>query len=81
MTTNRRKAITDMFARMGMHAKPAQVVDALQHCGIEVSERFVSLVRFQMIRDDAKAERQRLKRVPMARSRKRPQQRKIPGRR
>ncbi len=83
MTTNKRKAIKDMFARMGMHANAdaAQVVDALENYGIEVSERFVTLVRSQMIRDEAKAERQRSKRGPKVKSKRRQQQRKIPGRR
>ena len=80
MTTNKSKAIKETLARMGMHAIPAQVVDALESCGVEVNERFVTLVRSQMIRDEAKAERQRLRRDPKVRSKRRPQQRKIPGR-
>jgi hypothetical protein len=65
---------------MGMGSSPAAVVEALEGYGIEVSERFVTQVRSQMILDESKAKRRRLKREPKVKSRKRPQNRKIPGR-
>ena len=58
-----------------------QVVEALHEVGIEVSERFVSQVKAQMLRDEAKATRERSKRPPKTKSRSRPQQQKIPPRR
>jgi hypothetical protein len=60
-----------------MQAKPEQVVEALE----EVSDRFVSLAKMQMLRYEAKAARERFKRPPNPKSRNRPQQRKIPPRR
>jgi len=70
-----------MLGQPGIQASPTQVVDALDRLGVEVSEQFVSRVRSQMYRDDAKAARERSKRPPKAKSRRRPQQRKIPNRR
>jgi hypothetical protein len=64
-----------------MQASPKQIIDALERIGIEVSEEFASRVKFQMLRDDAKAVREQSKRPPKRKSRKRPQQRKIPKRR
>ena len=81
MTVNEQRAIRSMLARLGMQATPKQVVEALEAFGVEISESFVSQVRFQMVRHDAKATRERSKRPPKIKSRKRPQQRKIPGRR
>ena len=81
MTTNKRKAIRTTLARLGMHATSQQVIEALHELGIEVSERFVSQVKAQMLRDEDKATRERSKRPPKTKSRNRPQQRKIPPRR
>lgn len=80
MTDNKRRAIRSTLARLGMHATSKQVVDVLEGFGVEVSETFVALVRSQMLRDEAKAMRERSKRPPKTKSRKRPQQRKIPRR-
>ena len=80
MATNKRRAIRNMLARMGMHSTPGQVVEALESYGIEVNERFVIQVKWQMFRHEAKAVRERSKRDPKDKSRKRPQQRKIPSR-
>lgn len=81
MTTNKRNSIRTTLARLGMHATPEQVVEALHDLGIEVSERFVTQVKTQMMRDEAKATRERSKRPPKTKSRSRPQQQKIPPRR
>ena len=75
---DKRKPIRDMWIQLGMQASPTQVADALEQLGVEVSEEFVSRVRSQMHRDNAKAARERSKRPPKTKSRKRPQQRKIP---
>lgn len=80
MTVNKRRAIRNTLGRLGMQATPTQVVEALEGFGVEVSETFVSQVRLQMLRHDTKATRERSKRPPKIKSRKRPQQRKIPGR-
>lgn len=78
---DKRRTIRNMLGQLGMQANPTQVVDALERLGVEVSEQFVSQVKSQMFRDDAKASRERSKRPPKTKSRKRPQQRKIPNRR
>ena len=76
---NKRRAIRNMLARLGMHATPGQVVEALESLGIEVSENFVTRVKAQMFPDEAKSVRERSKRPPKTRSR--PQQRKVPPQR
>ena len=81
MTANERRAIRNTLDRLGMQAKPEQVVADLESHGMEVSDRFVSLVKMQMLRDDAKAARERSKRPPKPKARRRPQRRKIPPRR
>ena len=81
MTANKRTAIRHALDRLGTQAKPEQVVEALESHGLEVSDRFVSLVRMQLLRDDAKAARERSKRPPKPKTRRRPQRRKIPPRR
>ena len=81
MTINKRKAIRTTLDRLGMHATAQQVIEALHGLGIQVSERFVSQVKAQMVRDEAKATRERSKRPPKTKGRSRPQQRKIPPRR
>ena len=81
MPVNRRKAIRTTLARLGMHATPEQVVEALYGLGIDVSERFVSQVKAQMHRQEAQATRERSKRPPKTKIPSRPQQQKIPPRR
>lgn len=77
---NKRQAIKHMLLRRGMHVAPEQAVEELEKVGVEVSTNFVAKVKSQMLRDQATAERERAKRTPMSKSRKRPQQRKIPPR-
>jgi hypothetical protein len=67
VTVNKRRAIRNMLARLGMHATPGQVVEALESLDIEVSENFVARVKAQMFRDEAKAVRERSKRPPKTR--------------
>jgi len=81
VTANERRAIRNTLDRLGMQAKPEQVVADLESHGLEVSDRFVSLVKMQMLRDDAKAARERSKRPPKPKTHNRPQRRKIPPRR
>ena len=81
MTANKRQAIRNMLAQLGMQAKPQEVAETLDGYGIEVSERLVSRVKVQMVQDEARATRERSKRPPKPESRHRPQQRKIPPRR
>ena len=80
MTVNKQRAIRSTLAQLGMHVNSKQVADALADYGVEVSERFVTQVRLQIFRGEAKATRERSKRPPKIKSRKRPRQRKIPGR-
>ncbi len=81
MTIDKRRAIRNQLARQGMQARPREVVEALESFGILVSERLVTHVKSQIIRDGARAERQRTKRAPRAVNCKRPRQQKIPPRR
>ena len=81
VTTNKRKAIRTLLARIGLHATPEQVVDALRDIGIGASTRLVAQVKAQMLRDEAKAIKERSKRPPKTKSRRRPQQQKNPPRR
>jgi hypothetical protein len=81
VTANKQKAIRSTLARLGMHAKPKQVVNELECFGIEVSEDFVSRVKEQIRREESKTLRERSKRPPKNKSLNRPQQRKIPQRR
>ena len=80
MTSDKRNEVRRTLGRLGMHATPEQVVAAMEQYGVEVSEKLVSQVKAQLLRDDAKAVRERSKRVPKSKSHKRPQQRKIPRR-
>jgi hypothetical protein len=70
-----------MWTQLGMQASPSQIVAALERIGFEMSEEFVSRVKLQMLRGEAKTVQQQTKRPPKTKSRKRPQQRKIPKRR
>ena len=81
MTANKRRAIRTALARLGMQAKPHEVVDVLDSYGIAVSPRLVHMVKLQIVREDAKAARERFKRTVKPSSGSRPQQRKIPPRR
>jgi len=81
VTANERRAIRNTLDRLGMQAKPEQVVADLESHGLEVSDRFVGRVKMQILRDEAKAARERFKRPPKPKTCKRPQQRKIPPRR
>jgi hypothetical protein len=81
MTSNRQRAIRNTLDQLGMQAKPEQVVEALESHGLDVSDRFVSLVKMQMLRYEAKAAREGFKRPPKLKTRYRPQRRKIPPRR
>ncbi len=75
-----RKAIRNTLRQLGMHAGPEQVIEAMQRYGIDVSKRLVSDVKAQLLREEARAQREQAKRPPAVKSRNRPQQRKIPGR-
>ena len=74
------QAIKSTIARLGPHTKPNQIVQALSDLGIDVSETHISRIKMQMLRDQDKAESQRAQKPVKDRRKKRPQQRKIPGR-
>jgi len=78
--SNLRRAIRDTLRQLGMQADPQQVIETLQQYGVEVSTRLVTSVMAEMRREEARAEREQAKRPPVDKSRRRPQQRKIPGR-
>ena len=71
MTVNKRRAIRNMLARLGMHATPGRIVETLESLGVEVNENFVTRVKAQMFRDEAKAVRERSKRPPKTKTRSR----------
>lgn len=79
MSDDLRRTIRGVLLRLGMHASPRQVAERLEACGIDVSESLVAAVKAQMLRQQAAAEREQAKRPPKSKSRRRPQQRKIPG--
>jgi hypothetical protein len=58
---NKKRAIRDALCRLGLHARPAQVVAALADYGMSVSEELVRAVVFELLREAARAERQRSK--------------------
>jgi hypothetical protein len=68
------RAIQNALARLGMQARPAQVVAALADIGIVVNEVLVRQVRVELLKQAAKVERQRVK-TPEA---QRPQVRRPP---
>ena len=71
---SRARAIQNALARLGMQARPAQVVAALADIGIVVNEALVRQVRVEMLKQAAKVERQ-LVRTPQI---ERPQVRRPP---
>jgi hypothetical protein len=58
---SRRSAIKNALARLGMQARPAQVVAALGDIGIVVNEALVRQVRGKMLKQAAKVERQQVR--------------------
>ncbi len=55
------RTIRNAVARLGMQASPKQVVAFLANFGIDVSEALVRQVKVEMLKEIAKAERQRVK--------------------
>ncbi len=55
------RAIRNAVARLGMQASPKQIVAFLANFGIDVSEALIRWVKVEMLKETAKAERQRLK--------------------
>ena len=54
-------AIQNALARLGMQARPAQVVAALADIGIVVNEALVRQVRVKILKQAAKVERQQVR--------------------
>lgn len=71
-------AVKAAVARLGMHATAAQIIDELQRYGLDASTRLVTDVKAQLERQQAKAAREQAKRPPQSKTRRRPQQRKLP---
>jgi hypothetical protein len=53
---SRTRAIQNALARLGMQAKPAQIVAALADLGIVVNEALVRQVKVEMLKRAAKVE-------------------------
>ena len=79
--SDKSKTIKGTIVRLGLHVPPKKIVDALGELGIDVSETHVQRIQLQMLRAEAKAANQRAKSPVKDRRKRRPQQRKIPGRR
>jgi hypothetical protein len=58
---SRARAIQNTLDRLGMQARPAQVVAALADIGIVVNEALVRQVRVKMLKQAAKVERQQVR--------------------
>ena len=56
-----KQAIRNALRRLGLQARPAEVVSVLAEWGVFVREALVRAVVFEMLRDDARAEGQRIK--------------------
>jgi hypothetical protein len=57
----KKRAIKETFSRLGLQSRPAEVVASLAACGVEVSEGMVRAVAWELLREAARAERQRIK--------------------
>ena len=79
-SVSKTKAIQNTLARLGMQARTKEVVAALANFGIDVSEALVQRVKLEMLKETAKAERQRVK-VPSAARRTVRRPPKVPPRR
>jgi hypothetical protein len=55
------RAIQNALARLGMQARPAQVVAALADIGIVVNEALVRQVRVELLKQAARVERQQVR--------------------
>jgi hypothetical protein len=51
---SRKRAVENALGRLGMQAKPEEVIAALAQQGIEVSEEFVRLVRIGLLKATAR---------------------------
>jgi hypothetical protein len=56
----KRRAIRSALGRLGMQARPAEVVAHLSALGISVSEEQVRAVAAELLREEARAERLRV---------------------
>jgi hypothetical protein len=62
----KKRAVKDALSRLGLQARPAEVVAALAARGIAVSQGLVRAVAFELLRVEARAERQRCRGRPQA---------------
>jgi hypothetical protein len=60
MSKGPKQAIRNAFNRLGLQARPGEVVAALAQFGVSVSEGQVRAVLMGMLMDAARADRQRL---------------------
>ncbi len=56
----RGRAIQKTLGRLGMQASNQEVVAALAECGMSVAEELVRQVKVEMLKEAAKAERQKV---------------------
>jgi hypothetical protein len=78
-TASKERAIRNAFFRLGLHATPKEIVQALGEQGVEVEEELVRQVRLDMLNESTKAGDSKVTRpVPSPGVRRRPQD--FPGR-
>jgi hypothetical protein len=58
---SKKRVIRATLSRLGLQARPAEVVASLAACGVEVSEEMVRAVALELLREAARAERQRIR--------------------
>jgi hypothetical protein len=51
-TTGKKRAIRNTLFRLGLHATPKAVVNALREQGVPVDEKLVRQVRFEMLKEN-----------------------------
>ena len=66
MGISKKRAISMALGRLGFQARPTEVVAALAAVGVSVSKELIRAVRFELLRESARADRRRAEaRVPM----------------
>jgi hypothetical protein len=73
-TSTTKRAIRNIFFRLGLHTKPKAVVHALRERGIQVDEQLIQQVHFALLKESHRASIGRVySPVPSPTARRRPQ--------
>ena len=49
-----KRAIRNVFFRLGLHARPKEVINTLERDGVQVNEELVRLVRIELLKNIAR---------------------------